>query len=131
MSPIVEMSLRLVVAAVLGAGIGYQREKAKRPAGLRTHALISLGAALFTVVDVFGFVDNQAKIAAGIVTGIGFLGAGAIMHKDGGIVAGLTTAASIWTVAGVGLAVGDGQLILALVTTVLVLIILSLPHPIR
>ncbi len=125
------MSLRLVVAAVLGAAIGFQREKAKRPAGLRTNALISLGAALFTIIDIFGFAGDQARIAAGIVTGIGFLGAGAILHKEGGIVAGLTTAASIWTVAGVGLAVGAGQWVLALVTTALTVIILSLPHTFR
>ncbi len=131
MPPILEMSLRLVMAAALGAAIGWQRERAQRPAGLRTNALISLGAALFTVIDIFGFADDQAKIAAGIVTGIGFLGAGAIMHKDGGIVSGLTTAASIWTVAGIGLAVGAGELILALVTTVLTIIILILPHTFR
>ena len=131
MPPIAEMSLRLVVAAVLGAAIGFQREKAKRPAGLRTNALISLGAALFTIIDIFGFAGDQARIAAGIVTGIGFLGAGAILHKEGGIVAGLTTAASIWTVAGVGLAVGAGQWVLALVTTALTVIILSLPHTFR
>jgi putative Mg2+ transporter-C (MgtC) family protein len=125
------MSLRLVIAAALGAGVGYQREKAKRPAGLRTHALIALGAALFTVIDIFGFVDDQAKIAAGIVSGIGFLGAGAILHKDGGIVAGLTTAASIWTVAAIGLAVGDGEYLLAVVATLLTIGILALPHTFR
>ncbi|MDO8578161.1 MAG: MgtC/SapB family protein [Dehalococcoidales bacterium] len=131
MPPIVEMSLRLVAAAVLGAAIGFQREKAKRPAGLRTNALIALGAALFTISGVFAFPDDQARVAAGIVTGIGFLGAGAILHKDGGIVAGLTTAASIWTVAGIGMAVGAGQYVLALVTTALTIIILSLPHAFR
>ncbi len=128
----VEMALRLVLAAALGGAIGWQRERAQRPAGLRTNALICLGAALFTVIDVFGFgADTQLKIAGGIVTGIGFLGAGAIMHKDGGMVAGLTTAASVWTVAGIGLAVGAGQYILAVVATALTIVILMLPHTFR
>ena len=125
------MVLRLLLAAALGALIGYQREREKRPAGLRTHMLICMGAALFTIVDIFGYSDAQAKIAAGVVTGIGFLGAGAILHREGGIVVGLTTAASIWIVAGIGLAAGTGQLLLAIVATLLTLIVLLLPHPIR
>lgn len=128
---IVEMSLRLVLAALLGAAIGFQREKAKRSAGLRTNALICLGAALFSVAGVFSFPADQARVAAGVVTGIGFLGAGAILHKEGGIVAGLTTAASIWTVAGIGMAVGSGQLVLALVAAILTVIILILPKTFR
>jgi putative Mg2+ transporter-C (MgtC) family protein len=126
-----DMVLRLLLAAALGAIIGYQREREKRPAGLRTHMLICMGSALFTLIDIFGYADNQAKISAGIVTGIGFLGAGAILHREGGIVVGLTTAASIWIVAGIGLAAGTGQLLLSLVATVLTLIVLLLPHPIR
>ena len=131
MSLTVEMSLRLVLAAFLGAAIGFQREKAKRAAGLRTNALICLGAALFSVTGIFAFPADQARVAAGVVTGIGFLGAGAILHKEGGIVAGLTTAASIWTVAGIGMAVGSGELILALVATVLTVGVLVLPKTFR
>jgi putative Mg2+ transporter-C (MgtC) family protein len=124
-----EMVLRLIVAAALGAAIGYQREKVQKPAGLRTHVLISLGAALFTTIGIFGFASGDpSRVAAGIVSGIGFLGAGAILHQQGGIVVGLTTAASIWTAAAIGMAAGVGQLLMALAATVIVLIVLILPH---
>lgn len=103
-----EIALRLLLAAVLGAAIGYQREKAHKPAGLRTHMLICLGSALFTPISEFGFGSavDTSRIASGVVTGIGFLGAGAIIRNREGIVVGLTTAASIWVVAAVGLAAG-------------------------
>jgi putative Mg2+ transporter-C (MgtC) family protein len=128
-----EMALRLLLAAALGAIIGYQRERAGKPAGLRTHMLISIGSALFTVASVSGFTGtvDPTRIAAGIVTGIGFLGAGAILHREGGIVAGLTTAATIWVSAAIGLAAGAGLYVISAVTTGLVLIVLFLPHPIR
>ena len=95
--------------------------------------LISIGSALFTVASVFGFKGafDPTRIAAGIVTGIGFLGAGAILHREGGIVAGLTTAATIWVSAAIGLAAGAGQYLISTVATGLVLIVLFLPHPIR
>lgn len=126
------MVLRLVLATLLGAAIGFQREKAGRSTGLRTNALICLGAALFTVSGIFGFPETDpSRIAAGVVTGIGFLGAGAILHREGGIVAGLTTAASIWTVAGIGVAAGAGLFVIALIAAVLTFIILMLPHTIR
>lgn len=129
----VEMVLRLLLAAALGAIIGYQRERAGKPAGLRTHVLICVGAALFTVASLYGFgaVADPARVAAGIVAGIGFLGAGAIIHREGGLVAGLTTAATIWAVAAVGLAAGAGLYLVSAVTTILILIVLLLPHPIR
>ena len=126
-----EMILRLLMAAVLGAIIGYQRERAGKSAGLRTHALICVGAALFTLASIYGFgmgVD-PARVAAGIVTGIGFLGAGAIIRREGGVVEGLTTAANIWAVAGIGLTAGAGLYLLSAVTTAIVLIVLFLPHP--
>ncbi len=128
-----EMSLRLLLAAALGAIIGYQRERAGKPAGLRTYILICAGAALFTIVSIYGFsaAGDPARVAAGIVAGIGFLGAGAIIRSGHGIVAGLTTAATIWAVAGIGLAAGTGLYLVATVATVIVLIILFLPHPIR
>lgn len=125
-----EIVLRLLLAAVLGAVIGYQRERADKPAGLRTHMLICLGAALFTITSVYGFsTADQARVAAGIVTGIGFLGAGAIVRRREGIVEGLTTAATIWSVAAIGLATGAGLYLVAVVTAVLVFIVLLLPHP--
>jgi putative Mg2+ transporter-C (MgtC) family protein len=125
-----EMALRILLAGVLGAIIGFQRGKAEKPAGLRDLVLICTGAALFTVVSIYGFdVGDQARVAAGIVTGIGFLGAGAIIRRgEGGVVRGLTTAATIWVTAGIGLAAGSGMYILAAVTTFLVLAVLLLPH---
>jgi len=129
----VEMVLRLLLATALGAIIGYQRERAGKPAGLRTHILICAGAALFTVASLYGFsaAADPARIAAGIVAGIGFLGAGAIMRRGEGVVAGLTTAATIWAVAAIGLAAGAGLYLVSAVTTVIILIVLYLPHPIR
>jgi putative Mg2+ transporter-C (MgtC) family protein len=127
----IEIILRLGLAAFLGAVIGYERERAKKPAGLRTHILISLGAALFTIASAYGFVDPNPGIAAGVVTGIGFLGAGAIFRTGEGYVEGLTTAATIWAAAGVGLAVGTGMYIVSAVAVVLILIVLLLPHSFR
>jgi putative Mg2+ transporter-C (MgtC) family protein len=129
----VEMVLRLLLASALGAMIGYQRERAGKPAGLRTHILISTGAALFTIASIYGFgvAADPARVAAGIVAGVGFLGAGAIIRTGGGIVAGLTTAATIWVVASIGLAAGTGLYLVATVTAFLVLIVLLIPHPIR
>jgi putative Mg2+ transporter-C (MgtC) family protein len=128
----IEMMLRLLLASALGALIGYQRERANKPAGLRTHILISAGAALFTIASIYGFGGvNPAQVAAGIVAGIGFLGAGAIFHRQTGIVQGLTTAATIWAVAAIGLAAGAGLYLIAALATVIVLVILILPHPIR
>ena len=133
MSIEVEMVLRLLLAAALGAIIGYQRERAGKSAGLRTHILICAGAALFTVASLYGFgaVADPARVAAGIVAGIGFLGAGAIIRREEGVVAGLTTAATIWVVAAIGLAAGAGLYLVSAVTTAVILIVLCLPHPIR
>jgi len=121
------------MATAMGAIIGYQRERAAKPAGLRTHILISVGAALFTIASLYGFGigADPARIAAGIVAGIGFLGAGAIIRRDEGLVAGLTTATTIWAVAAIGLAVGAGLYLVSAVATALILIVLYLPHPIR
>ena len=129
----VEMVLRLLLAAALSAIIGYQRERAGKPAGLRTHVLICLGAALFTVASTqaFGTTSDPARIAAGVVAGTGFIGAGAIMHRDGGIVEGLSTGATIWAVAAIGLAAGAGMYIISTIATAIILIVLLLPRPIR
>ncbi len=126
----VTIVLRLLLATALGAIIGYQRERAGKPAGLRTHTLICLGAALFTVASLYGFglASDPARVAAGVVAGIGFLGAGAILHREGGIVEGLTTAATIWAVAAIGLAAGAGLYLVSTAATVLMLIVLYLPR---
>jgi len=128
------MTLRLLLAAALGAIIGYQRERAGKAAGLRTHVLICVGAALFTIASLYGFgaATDPARIAAGVVVGIGFLGGGVIIRRvEEGIVAGLTTAATIWAVAGIGLAAGAGLYLVSAVTAAIMLIVLLLPHPIR
>ncbi len=103
------------------------RERADKPAGIRTNVLIAMGAALFTVVSFFGFESDAARVAAGIVTGIGFLGAGSIMRRGQGIVEGLTTAATIWAVAGVGMAAGAGLYLIATVVAFLIVGVLMLP----
>ncbi len=132
MSIELEMVLRLLLATALGAIIGYQRERAGKPAGLRTHILICVGAAIFTIASIYGFgAADTARVAAGVVAGIGFLGAGAIIRGGEGIVAGLTTAATIWMVAGIGLAAGAGLYLVSTVTAIIALIVLFLPHPIR
>jgi len=124
------MMLRLLLSAVLGGVIGFERERAKKAAGLRTHILICLGACLFTVVSIYGFGGDIARVAAGVVTGIGFIGAGAIIRGGReGIIAGLTTAATIWSVAGIGLAAGAGLYLVAVVATLLILLVLIIPHP--
>jgi putative Mg2+ transporter-C (MgtC) family protein len=122
-----DLTVRLVVAMVLGAVIGLERELQRMPAGFRTHALVSLGSAIFTVVSAFAFTgagSDPTRIAAQVVSGIGFLGGGAILHY-GGTVRGLTTAASLWAVAGVGMAAGAGLWVVALVSTILVIVALE------
>ena len=113
--------LRLFVAAALGGAIGLERELRERQAGLRTHLVVSVGAALFTLVSAYGFADfggrvDPTRIAAQIVSGIGFLGAGAII-RQGLSVRGLTTAASLWLVAAIGMAAGAGYWEGALIAT--------------
>ena len=129
MSSDLEMVLRLLLAVVLGALIGLEREHAKKAAGLRTHLLVCVGAALFTIASIYGFGEgaDAARVAAGVVAGIGFLGAGTIISTRGGLLAGLTTAASIWAVAAIGLAAGAGLYIPATVATVIIVIILMIP----
>lgn len=119
----VDLSLRLLLSGLLGAVIGLEREWKGHPAGTRTHMLVALGSALFTIVGAYAFGGAGAdptRIAAQIVTGIGFLGAGAIL-RAGLAIKGLTTAASLWATAAVGLAVGAGSIALAVVGTGLIL----------
>jgi len=115
----------------LGAAIGYQRERAGKPAGMRTLILVSAGAALFTLVSVYGFVGGTvdiSRVAAGVVAGIGFIGAGVILRGEREAeVAGLTTAATIWVTAGVGLAAGAGMYLVAVIAAAVIVGILLLP----
>src|SRR3989338_6951289 len=120
-----EIFFRLVLAVIAGGLIGLEREIVHRPAGIRTHMLVCLGSALFVLVTIEALPHEAARIIAGIATGIGFLGAGTIFKaKDE--VHGLTTAASIWAVAGVGIAIGFGYYMITLLAVVLILIILQL-----
>jgi putative Mg2+ transporter-C (MgtC) family protein len=121
-----ELLLRLALAVALGGAIGIEREFRERDAGLRTHTLVSLGAALFTIAGAYGFRDfhgsfDPTRIAAQVVTGIGFLGAGAII-RQGLSVRGLTTAATLWVAAAIGLTAGAGYYAAAVITTALVLL---------
>jgi len=127
-----DVLLRLVVAAVLGGAVGLERELREREAGLRTHLLVSVGAAVFTLVSAYGFADfdysarggitlDPTRIAAQIVTGIGFLGAGAII-RQGLSIRGLTTAATLWVVAAIGMATGAGYYSAAVLATLIVLV---------
>ena len=123
------MALRLLLAAFLGGIIGLQRELSGKEAGLRTNMLICTGAALFTLVSIYGFPgEDSSRIAAGVVSGIGFIGAGVILHRTGGTVAGLTSAATIWSVAAIGVTAGTGLYIVSSAATVLILLILLIPH---
>ena len=117
MIPELEMIVRFVVAMTLGAIVGFERWHAGKPAGLRTNILISGGSALFTIISVYAFGGDPARIAAGVVTGIGFLGAGSIIRQEASV-GGVTTAASIWAVAAMGMAVGAGLYLIAIVATI-------------
>ncbi|MGI6357511.1 MAG: MgtC/SapB family protein [Bacillota bacterium] len=132
MSIEVTIGLRLFLAAFLGGVIGLQRESINRPAGFRTHTLVATGSALVMLVSIYGFeqyaaigrLSDPARLAAQVVSGIGFLGAGTIL-KDGNTIRGLTTAASLWVVSGIGLAAGAGFYAGAVITTILVYVSLS------
>lgn len=127
-----QMILRLFIAAALGAFIGYERERSGAPAGIRTHGLVCLGAALFTIVSLNGFGEGEdsTRVAAMIVSGIGFVGAGAILRSGTGV-RGLTTAATLWVIAAIGMAVGVGMLLISLATAALVFGFLSFSPPQR
>jgi putative Mg2+ transporter-C (MgtC) family protein len=123
-----EVFLRLAVAAALGGAVGLERELQARDAGFRTHMLVAVGSALFALAGAYGFREfprgvDPSRVAAGIVTGIGFLGAGAII-RQGLTVRGLTTAATLWVVAAIGLSAGAGYYSGAVLTTLIVLLLL-------
>lgn len=137
------MVWRLIVAAILGGIVGMERGSGDRPAGFRTHILVCVGSALFMLVSIYGFDDiapvntvmendigtrrDTARIAAQVVSGIGFLGAGTILH-EGLTIKGLTTAASLWIVSAIGLAVGSGMYLLSTAATVLTMVTLVTFH---
>jgi len=132
MLPDWEMALRLVIAAALGSLIGFERERLVWAAGLRTHMLVAVGACLTMIVSAYGFAGvlgphvilDPSRIAAQVITGVGFLGAGSIILRNE-VVKGLTTAASLWAVAAIGLAVGGGLYLAAAAATALILFILA------
>ena len=123
---------RLLLAAALGAAVGLEREYRQKPAGLRTNILIAVGSALFTIlsVEMTRGVGDTSRVAGQIVTGIGFLGGGAIL-RSGDAIHGMTTAATIWVNAAIGVAAGTGQFALATFVTALTLVVLVLLPPIE
>ncbi len=135
-----EITIRVLLAAMFGAFIGLERERKDWAAGLRTHMMVSVGSCLIMIVSSFGFSDilgapnvnlDPSRIAAQVVSGIGFLGAGAILFSKQGTIRGLTTAAGLWTVAAIGLATGSGLYFAAGSTTLLAIVILWGLQPIE
>lgn len=140
MLPWTEVLIRLSLACLLGALIGLERERKDWTAGLRTHMMVCVGSCLIMIVSAYGFTDviksdsiilDPARVAAQVVSGIGFIGAGTIMFLRRGIIRGLTTAAGLWTVAAIGLATGGGMYFPAIATTIIALIILLALKPIE
>ncbi len=126
---LIRVSVRLALAVVLSAIVGFERQRRGRAAGMRTHMLVGTGAALFTLIplEAGASVNTISEIVRGIASGIGFLGAGAILKStDSAQIRGLTTAAGIWMTAAIGLAAGAGWVVPAVLGTVLALIILAL-----
>ena len=133
-----EAMLRLLAATATGGAIGLNRELTKKPAGLRTHALVALGAALVTVTALqFGDIDDRAhaevasRVIQGVIAGIGFLGGGVILHTEGRDVHGLTTAATIWVAAALGVSCGVGQWRVAAMAAGLALAVLVIGRPLE
>jgi len=115
----------LLLATVLSSVVGLNRERKDHPAGLRTHILVGVGACMFTILSIYAFdATDTARVAAQIVTGVGFLGAGAIL-KESGDIKGLTTAASLWATAAIGMAVGTGAWFLAICLTLVIWFVLA------
>jgi len=135
-----EISLRLILAALFGAAIGLERERKDWAAGMRTHMMVCMGSALIMLVSCFGFNDivgqsyaelDPSRVAAQIVSGIGFIGAGTILFRKPATVLGLTTASGLWTVAGIGMATGGGMYFAASAATIFTIIILWGLHPLQ
>lgn len=125
-----ELGIRLLAAVILGGVIGFERERRGQDAGLGTFAMVTLGACVFSMVSdlVFAASSDNTRIASGVVEGVGFLGAGLIIHNRSGGINGLTTAAALWATAAVGMLLGYGLYALAVITTAAVLLILVIRH---
>jgi len=128
--PQVEALLRILLAGVVGAVVGLEREIHGKPAGMRTFALIAMGAAIFTIagIQIFGQGDPASRVAAQIVTGLGFLGAGTILQMRRRVI-GLTTAAGMWVAGAIGMAIGGGLYILGVGAAVILFILLQFLRP--
>jgi putative Mg2+ transporter-C (MgtC) family protein len=135
-----QIALRLAIAAILGSIVGSERQRHEWAAGLRTHMVVCVGSALIMLVSMFGFGDvvnrpgivlDPSRVAAQVISGIGFLGAGTILFLRREVVRGLTTAAGLWTVAAIGLAVGGGLYFAACITTAIIFVILAALKPIE
>lgn len=128
--PQVTALIRVALAGLVAGLIGLERELAGKAAGIRTYGLVGLGAAMFTVTAIYGFgsLDYASRIVGGVITGIGFLGAGAILHTKVHVV-GLTTAAGLWVAAGVGLAIGSGMYVIGIGAGVLMFVLLQFAGP--
>lgn len=131
-----ELFLRMLIAALCGGVIGYERSRRRKEAGLRTHIIVALGSAILMIVSKYGFMDIAAiagmradgsRIASNVVTGISFLGAGVIFVRNDSI-KGLTTAAGLWSVTGIGLAIGAGLYAIGIFATILIVVIHLLTH---
>ena len=126
-----ELLLRIFVAMILGMLIGNERKNRMKSAGMRTHALVALGSALMMVVSKYGFADtvqgDGARLAAQVVSGVGFLGAGMIFVRHN-LVSGLTTAAGVWTTAGIGLTIGAGMYFVGILSALMMVIMQSISH---
>jgi putative Mg2+ transporter-C (MgtC) family protein len=121
----IEMVARLILVFILSGLVGLEREVSLKPAGLRTHILVGLGSTLLTILSLYAFPGSEpSRVAASIIVGIGFLGAGTIIKSEEKVI-GLTTAASLWVVASVGVATGAGFYLLAVVVTILAYIVLK------
>jgi putative Mg2+ transporter-C (MgtC) family protein len=138
--PIGQIAIRLVISAILGSLVGWDRQRKEGAAGLRTHMLVCVGSTLIMIVSAFGFEDilgrpdvvlDPSRIAAQVVTGIGFLGAGTIIFLRQQVIRGLTTAAGLWSVAAVGLAIGGGMYSAAILATFIILLILAALKPLE
>jgi len=130
--PVIDLVRRLLLAAALGAALGLEREYHRKPAGLRTNILIALGSSLFTILSIAigGRGGTPDRITAQVVTGIGFLGGGAIL-RSGTTVHGMTTAATIWVNAAIGIAAGAGEFGIAAMTTLLTIVVLAVLAPLE
>ena len=135
LSQVIEMMLRVVLAAVCGGVVGIERSKRFKDAGVRTHCMVACASAVMMIISKYGFLDlidgargaDPSRVAAGIVTGVGFLGAG-VIFKTGNSIKGLTTAAGIWATAAIGMCIGSGMYYLGLFGTVIIMLLQYIMH---